>query len=127
MTKYNRQFELLVVRQYLDGDGGFDATGHELSFPRISDTSSCCGQVISGTTIGAFCCHVPLLDGGRQVAQCCVQSLAVVEADDVVSDIIPGLGMICVLALPDTFHLEVQKKAFGDGVDAPISRSFCCS
>ena len=38
-----------------------------------------------------------------------MQSDGVVEADDVVSDIVDGLGVVGMAALPDAFHLQVQK------------------
>ena len=63
-----------------------------------------------------FCCHVPLISGGRQIAQFRVQPHVVVEADDVLGDVARGLGMVGVVALPDPLHLQVQEEALHHGV-----------
>ena len=68
-----------------------------------------------------MCCHFPFVDGGRQIAQYRVQPHAVVEVDDVVSDVILGLGLVGILALPDTFHFEVQEEALGYGIVPAIA------
>jgi hypothetical protein len=68
-----------------------------------------------------FCCHVPLVDGGRQIAQNRMQMFAVVEADDVDGDIDSCFGMVGIFPLPYPFHFEIQEEAFGSSVDAPMS------
>ena len=67
-----------------------------------------------------------MLEGiGWQVTQCGVQTHVVVEADDVVSDVAGGLGVVGVVALPDTLHLQVQEETLYDGIDAPMSSRRC--
>ena len=39
-------------------------------------------------------CLFPFVSGGRQVAQCRMQTDIVVEADDVVGDVPAGLGVV---------------------------------
>ena len=48
---------------------------------------------------------------GWQVAQFGVQPHAVVEVDDVVGDVAHCLGVVGVVALPNTLHLQVQEEA----------------
>lgn len=50
-----------------------------------------------------------------------IDSLAVIEADDVVGNVSPGLGMVGILALPDARYLVVKEEAFSHGIDAPMS------
>ena len=45
-----------------------------------------------------------------------MQSLAVVEANDVVSDIGHCFAVVGVVFLPDSLHLQVQKESLHDGV-----------
>jgi hypothetical protein len=52
-----------------------------------------------------------------------MQAFAVVETDDVVNDGGPGFGVIGIVALSHPFHFKVQKEAFGNSVDAPMSRN----
>lgn len=68
-------------------------------------------------------CHFSFVDNGRQITQCRVQSFTVVEADDVIIDIVFSLGVVRILALPDAFHLEIQEEALGDGIIPAISLS----
>ena len=49
-----------------------------------------------------------MLEGiGRQVAQFGVQRHAVVEVDDVVSDVARGLGVVGKVTLLNTFYFEI--------------------
>ena len=45
-----------------------------------------------------------------------MQSDGVVEADDVVSDIVDSLGVVGMAALPDAFHLQVQEESLHHGI-----------
>lgn len=56
-----------------------------------------------------------------------MQTLTVVEANDVGNDIDLGHRVLGIAALPHPFHFEIQEEAFGDGIDAPMSRNVCCS
>jgi hypothetical protein len=69
----------------------------------------------------SFDCRFLLKGIGWQVAQLGMQTHAVVEADDVVSDVIGGLAVIGVIALPDAFHFEVQEEALHDRVVPTIT------
>ena len=54
-----------------------------------------------------------------------MQSLAVVEANDVVSNIGHCFAVVGVVFLPDSLHLQVHKESLCDGVDAPMSSKRC--
>jgi hypothetical protein len=45
-----------------------------------------------------------------------MQAFAVVEANDLGSDIEVGLSPVGVFSLPHAYHFEVQKEAFGHGI-----------
>jgi hypothetical protein len=49
-----------------------------------------------------------------------MQSGAVVEADDVVRNVIFSFRLIGIDASPYPFHFEVQEKAFSDSVKAVL-------
>ena len=50
-----------------------------------------------------------------------MQPRTVVEAHDVRSDISFCFRLIGIVSLPDPFHLEIQEKAFGDGIVPAIA------
>ena len=54
-----------------------------------------------------------------------MQSYAVVEAHDVISDIGHRFIVVCIVFLPDPLHLQVKKEALHDSVDAPVSSKRC--
>jgi hypothetical protein len=54
-----------------------------------------------------------------------MQTVVVVEADDIGGDIDLGLRVVGILALPHPFHFEIQEEAFGNCIDAPMSRNHC--
>lgn len=64
----------------------------------------------------------PCCAAGRQISHCGVQPHAVVEVDDGISNVILGLGLVDILALPDTFHFEVQEEAPGYGIFPAIAK-----
>ena len=49
-----------------------------------------------------------------------MQSGAVIEADDVVGDVIFRFRLVGIGTLPDPLHYEIQEEAFGDCVGAVL-------
>ena len=58
---------------------------------------------------------------GGEVAQAGVESVGVVEVDDVVGDVALGLGVVGVGLAPEALHLEAEEEALGDGVIPTIA------
>ena len=52
-----------------------------------------------------------------------MQSFTAVEADDVVSNDVCSLIVICVVFLPDLFHVKVQEEALHHSVIPPVAFS----
>lgn len=50
-----------------------------------------------------------------------MQPVGVVEANDVMVDVIDGLGWIGITSLPYPLHLQGQEKSFHHRIDAPMS------
>ena len=61
-------------------------------------------------------CRLMLEGIGWQVAQFGVQTHVVVETDDVVGDVVRGLSVVGVVALPHPLHLQIQEEALHHGV-----------
>ena len=66
-----------------------------------------------------FDCRLLLEGIGWQVAHFGVQPDAVVKARDVVGDISHGLGVVCVVALPNPLRLEAREEAFNQQLPLP--------
>ena len=66
-------------------------------------------------------CLLALVSGGRQVAQGGVQADVVVEADDVVGNILGRFGVVGVILLPDSFHLQVKEETLHHGIVPTIA------
>ena len=52
-----------------------------------------------------------------------MQSFTVVEADDVVSNVVCGLSVICVVFLPDPFHFQIQEEMLHHSVIPAVAFS----
>lgn len=66
-----------------------------------------------------FDCRLLLEGIGWQVAHFGVQPDAVVKAHDVVGNVGQGLGVVCVVALPDPLRLEAREDAFHQHLPLP--------
>ena len=54
-----------------------------------------------------------------------MQSDAVVEANNVVSNIVCCLLVIAIVLVPDPLHLQIQEESLHDCIDAPMSSRRC--
>ena len=52
-----------------------------------------------------------------------MQSFTAVEADDVVSNVVCRLTVICVVFLPDPFHFKIQEEALHHSVIPAVAFS----
>ena len=80
---------------------------------------SVCWSSFFGHNGRLFDCRLLLEGIGWQVAHFGVQPDAVVKARDVVGDISHGLGVVCVVALPNPLRLEAREEAFNQQLPLP--------
>jgi hypothetical protein len=68
-----------------------------------------------------LCGHFPFKGIGRPIDQCGMQSLAVIEAHDIICHIVDGFWMIRIISSPHPLHFQIQKEPFHDRIIPTIA------